>query len=182
MAQKTLRILPTRFSDPVSQVIRCLTVFPYTHASIGLEEEGGRFYSFLFQGFVTEEAARPGRRGPACALYEVPVTEEAYGAAKATLADMTCHREEYHYDPLGLVLSFLHIPHRFRKRFFCSQFVAYVLGKSRAVPLGKSDSLYFPRDLSWLPGARLVYQGRLGDVPQSAWQRPAAKQRERRVA
>ena len=165
LGQRTIRILLSRFSDPLSTLLSVLTLFHYTHASIGLGEEGDVFYSFVFQGFVTERLGRwaQGQGAPrSCAPYEVPVPEAAYQKAKAVLEDMARRREDYRYDPFGLVLSILRIPHAVRGRFFCSQFVAYVLGESRAFRLEKSCSLYFPRDLSRLPGLRLVFQGEVG--------------------
>ena len=55
------------------------------------------------------------------------------------------------------------IPLRRRRHFVCSQFVAHVLRQSGLWPLEKEVSLARPQDFAALPGARLVYQGRLND-------------------
>ena len=49
-----------------------------------------------------------------------------------------------------MFLSLIHIPTRWKGRYFCSQFVAEVLHKCQAAKLKKSSTLYLPKDLNKL--------------------------------
>lgn len=51
------------------------------------------------------------------------------------------------YSLFGTLLCFLHIPHKFHDKYFCSQFVAELLEKAGAVELRKEVSLYLPSQL-----------------------------------
>ena len=122
---KYLSVLLTKYPDRFARLLARLSGRGYTHASIGLEDEG-RFYSFSFRGF----------------------TEETPDGANRLVADrlaaMAARRTDYRYSYLGVALCLLHLPFRQRNRYFCSQFVAELLSASGAVPLRKRPSLYLP--------------------------------------
>ena len=80
----------------------------------------------------------------------------------------------YQYAKLGVALGIIHIPLKQENRYFCSQFVAEVLGRSRAIQLKKDSALYFPGDFNKLSEAVLVFQGNLRDYIRHYELRPAA--------
>lgn len=162
MGRKKVLLLLSKFSDSKSKAISVITHFYYTHASIGLSEDRNTFYSFVLHGFIVEKISRyvkPKKKPAPCELYEAEVTDKVYGKVKNTLSGFVKRKEELHYSLFGLILSLMHIPHISRRFFFCSQFVAHILGKCHAAKLWKSSSLYFPRDLRKLPEMKLVFQG-----------------------
>lgn len=164
---RKIRILLSRFPDHVSRLVSVVTGFYYTHASIGLDEDGNTFYSFVWKGFLVEKLThyvRPDRQPFPCELYELEVPDAAYHDVKQALQEFARRKDTLRYDPCGVVLSFLHIPHISINHFFCSQFVAVVLGKCHVVCLNKNSSLYFPQDLRDLSGMRLIYQGNMKEL------------------
>lgn len=160
----------TRFS-------RFLHIFnrtPYNHASIALDGNLGELYSFgrqclwlpIASGFVREA---PGRgiyrryQDTQCAVYRVRVSEEQYRRLEEAIRRFEEEEWAYRYNFLGLLTMMAGIPFRRRHHFVCSQFVAYVLWESGIWTLEKDISLARPQDFALLPGAQMVYQGRLND-------------------
>ncbi len=162
--KRKIYILLTRLYDNGSKAIGILTNSYYTHASIGLEEDLNTFYSFVTKGFKIEKITKyvcPDREPYPCLLYEMEVSQKIYGAIKQTIQDFISKKDIYRYAKLGVVLGLFHIPIVQKRHYFCSQFVAEVLGSTNAVHLTKSSALYYPRDLSDLPNKRIIFQGNL---------------------
>ena len=162
---RKLYILLTRFPGLDSDALRWWTRFPYTHASIGLDEDLNTFYSFVVKGFIVENIARynskPGRDPFPCALYELEVSPVVYQKAKQILQKFVSNRSTLHYNTLGMLLSLIKIPSHRQCHYFCSHFVAELLHRSNATQLKKRSTLYLPRDLQKLSGIRMVFQGDL---------------------
>lgn len=142
---KTIRVILTKYSDPLSSLLYVLSGFGYTHASISLGETEEQMYSFNFKGFCVETLAKHRRRGVKKSMsIQLSVTDAAYRRMEGRIRHFERHREEYFYTKLGVLLSFLRIPFRREKHYFCSQFVAEMLSHSGAVQLEKHASLYLP--------------------------------------
>jgi inositol transport system substrate-binding protein len=167
---KTVSILLTVYSDPVSRIIQRITASQYSHAAIGMENN--RFFTFGFKkgtkiGFRTEKPwlfAKIKQKTEACVLYKLEVTEETYGKIEKRLQDFNTNRGEYTYSFLGALLCFLKIPHNFKKQYFCSRFVAELLSESGALELKKSPSLYQPADFTKESQLALWFQGELAEL------------------
>mgnify|MGYP002514939530 CR=1 FL=1 len=162
---RKLYILLTRFPGLDSDALRWWTRFPYTHASIGLDEDMNTFYSFVVKGFIIEDIARynrkPGRDPFPCALYELEVSPVVYAKAKQMLQNFVSNRNNLHYNTLGMLLSLIKIPSRRQSHYFCSHFVAELLQRCNAAQLKKRSTLYLPKDLQKLKGIRMIFQGDL---------------------
>ena len=163
--KRKIYLLLTKFSDTGTTVIKTLTGLEYPHTSIGLDEDMNTFYSFVTKGFIVEKInryAKPGRKAVPCRLYEMTVTEETYLNIKQELEYFVKYGDLFHYSKTSLALSILNLPYkRSQFGFFCSQFVAFILQKSKAIKLSKSVNKYFSNDLSSISGMRLRYQGTL---------------------
>lgn len=162
--KKKIYILLTRFPDNGSKVIGFLTNSFYTHASIGLEEDMNTFYSFVTKGFMIEKITkyvRPDREPYPCRLYEMEVSPQKYEAIKYTINGFIARKNIYRYSVLGVILGLFHIPVIQKHHYFCSQFVAEVLGNTDAVHLEKSSALYYPCDLIKLPNKAKIFEGDL---------------------
>lgn len=169
--KRKVYLLLTEFSDTGTKVIKKLTGLKYPHASIGLEEDINTFYSFVNKGFIIEKVnryAKPGKKTIPCRLYEMTVSEETYLTIKEELDYFIEYKDLYHYSKAGLALSILNLPYKRSKfGFFCSQFVAFILHKSKAITLSKSVNKYFSDDLSSISGMRLKFQGTLKSMMEN---------------
>lgn len=164
-ADRKITILLTQYPTTMASVLRFLTDFPYTHTSIGLNEDMNTFYSFVKKGFIVEKVTRfnkPGREPFACALYEIPVSEQVYQTIKAVLEGFVERKNDFQYTHRSMLLSLLlYIPYQMEDRYFCSHFVAEVLQRCRVIREEKASVLYLPKDFIKLPGAKKVFQGDL---------------------
>ncbi len=159
---KKLYILLTRFRDSGSRMLQAFTGSRYTHASIGLEEDMNTFYSFAYKGFIVEKITRylkPEKKPYSCKLYEIKVSEKVYNAVKKAISGFMNLKSRLSYSRLGVAMCLFKIPYKKRFSFFCSQFVAEILKRTKAVKLDRDSGMYFPEDLKKLSGVTLAYEG-----------------------
>jgi len=100
---------------------------------------------YAFKNFLNRPTAyvqKAAERG----LYAMQVPEETYVLIEEEIHQILA-KKQYGYLRWGVVLCLLHIPHKFKNRYFCSQFVAEVLLQASAVELKKKESLYLPGQL-----------------------------------
>jgi len=171
---KEIYIVTSQTGTKFSRFLHLFNRAPYNHASIAMDRSLEELYSFgrqclwlpIASGFVRE---KPGRgiyrryQDTQCAVYRVAVTGEQYLRLEEAIRRFEEEEWTYRYNFLGLLAIMAGIPFRRRHHFVCSQFVAYVLWESGIWEPEKDISLIRPQDLSALPGAQLVYQGRLND-------------------
>jgi len=162
MKYRKIYVLMTQYPGRDAKFLRWYTGFPYTHTSVGLEEDMDTFYTFISKGYLVERITRyekPGRPSFPCALYEIAVTEEVYERVKIMVHDYKARKKMLKYSTLGLVMCFLRIPFERKNHYFCSQFVAEVLHKCKVLKLKKRSTLYLPRDISKHKELKLIFTG-----------------------
>lgn len=171
-------ILLTRTGTLFSRAIHAATGDPYTHSSLALDGDLAHMYSFarryrrlpLVVGFVRETLDRgiygANPHAP-CALYEIPVSSEAYRCICRRIDNLYARRFHWRYNILGVIANYFGKIHRSRNRRFCSEFVAECLLEAGAIPFCTEAAPFLepagvrPAMLADLPGARCVYTGKL---------------------
>ena len=144
-------VLLTKHSDKFSLFILFLIRGYFSHASIGFDEEKGRFYSFTRRGFHVEDPVKIAKKRPnvKCALYTINVSQEDYDAMRECLESFHQTSTMWKFNIIGVLLGVIRFPFwRRRYRRFCSQFVAEVLESGKAHHLKKRSSLVFPDDFA----------------------------------
>lgn len=145
---KTIAIVLSKFTDPVSRLVSLLNGCNFTHVSLSLDAGMDAMYSFTFKGFTRESAAKFKRHGvEQVKCYQLRISDGAYQQLQQRIARFETHREDYRYSLLGVICCFLHIPYHAEKKYFCSQFVAESLQAARAVYLRKRPARYLPGNL-----------------------------------
>ncbi|MDD3222876.1 MAG: hypothetical protein EOM34_10745 [Clostridia bacterium] len=150
MGEKSKRVITVLFVREYcgfSNFIYFVTGRGYTHASLSLDEENEKFYSFNFKGFRIEHPKKHSDRYGESAAYCLEVTEEEYEQMKQRIEEMESNSEQLSYSSLGVFFCLLHIPLKIKNRYFCSQFVAEMLQQTKTVRLQKKPSLYYPNKL-----------------------------------
>lgn len=146
---KTVTILLTRYSDLFGRFISGISRYAYSHASISIDEKEEIFYSFNKKGFVIEKPKKRKSKirssGSLCIRMQVP--ESKYVLIEEEINQFLEKKEQYTYSSFGVILCLLHIPHKFKNQYFCSQFVAGILARAGAIELKKKESLYLPAQL-----------------------------------
>lgn len=143
----TISILLTKSGDFISKLIYYFTGKGYTHASIGIDDEEDTYYSFNIKGFRKEHPKRHKDTIKDSICYELDVTKEEHENMTSLINEFQKERFSWKYDSLGLILTILHIPHKRKKHYICSQFVAELLEKAKIMKLSKNPSLYVPNRL-----------------------------------
>ena len=175
----TIYILLTRSRSWFSRLIHLTTQDRYTHASIGLEGPAGPYYSFggrnprfaLPAGLVQEQLSLSwtcdAERIPCC-LLALKVDDRTFSRIWQRVRVMYVHKEQYHYNLLGVLSCCFALPLARQHHYFCSQFVADLLQSSGAADIPVIPALLRPMDLFYLDGLRTIHQGSLADL-QSAF-------------
>lgn len=175
---KYVYVFLTRTGTKVANVIGMVTGDRFAHASISLDRELTQMYSFgrrrvtnpLYGGFIKENIHRGifALFGDChSVLYRIPVSDNTYRIIESTLHEMHRRKFEYGYNFVGLFSCAFGIPTNTQTHFTCSQFVSWILEYSGAVTLPKNMGLMKPDDLTRLPNAELVYEGRIADADNS---------------
>ncbi|WP_125142356.1 hypothetical protein [Clostridium transplantifaecale] len=143
---KTIKILLTKYSDCISSLLYYVGGKGYTHASISLESgRDSDFYSFNYNGFCVETVEKHRQRGVSKSkYYELAVSRAAYERIQKRLQFFKEHKEKFKYTRLGVLFCLLHVPFCWKNHYFCSQFVAELLGSSDETALPKPAGLYLP--------------------------------------
>lgn len=175
MPKRKIFVLLTQFPGFDSLALRWWTRFPYSHVSLGLDEDMNTFYSFVVKGFIVEDISRynkPGRAPFPCELYELEVSEGTYHAVKRNILTFVSKRSKLAYTRLGLILTLIHIPWRLKNQYICSHFVAQILQRCTAVRLKKDSTLYLPGDFPRLAELKMIFQGDLLRLADRFGKRP----------
>lgn len=177
---KTIYILLTKSDTALSRLVRLVTAARYTHVSIAFDESLRTVYSSTRKNGRTLFPAGPCREDleggwwkehsqTPCVLYTLRVPDQVYCRARREVDRILS--SEKGFNILGVALCQMNIPFRRERRFFCSQFVGTVLGRSGALKLPKDPSIMKPWDYMTLPELSCRFQGYLQDLLQSC---PAA--------
>ncbi len=144
---KTITVLLTKYSDWISNLVYHISGHGYTHASLALGEDENTYYSFNYRGFCIETLDKHQHRGVKKSLsYQLSVSDETYEKMKDSIEQFKAHRTEFQYTRIGVLFCVVRIPFRWKKHYFCSQFVAELLKVSGGFYLQRKPQLYLPND------------------------------------
>lgn len=169
---KYIYIVLTQTKTYPARAIRLYTQEPYAHASIAFDEDLEEMYSFARRGIYNPFNAGFIREyidkgifarfsSTECSIFRLQITEQQYRILRREIEIFKLNRSYYSYNYLGLVGAAFNIPVRSKQRYFCSQFVAYVLEQSGIHIFNKNYALVKPRDIRVNLNLVTVYEGRL---------------------
>lgn len=185
-------ILLVRTGTVFSRAIHIATGDPYTHASLSLNRDLSRMYSFARRwrrmpcigGFVKEQvdsgiyADNP---NAPCAVFELQVSKEAHERLSAYLDSLYAHRFRWGYNYLGAAANFFGRSYQGKHTCFCSEFVVRALLKAGVIPACSEAEQFLdparvrPSMLAQFPGARCIYMGNLQDLPLALMNQQASQ-------
>lgn len=171
---KKIYIILTQTKTCPARAIRLYTREPYSHASVALDKNLNEMYSFARRGIYNpfnagfiREYVDKGVFGHfktiACSIYQLPVTDEQYTRIRNEIEIFNRNKKAYSYNYLGLIGAAFNIPVKSKYRYFCSQFVAYILEKGGINIFDKNYAIIKPKDIRTNPYLELVYQGMLSE-------------------
>ncbi len=121
----------------IGRLVRWITAEPYNHASIALDEDLSRMYSFarryyrtpLYGGFVRESLSRyhqNGRPAHIC-VCRLPVTPEQYAKLDTLLTEMLCNGNHYLYNHLSALMAPFRRRIKAQDAYTCIEFIVQIL-------------------------------------------------------
>lgn len=169
-SQKNLYVLLTRSDTIVSRLIHWVTDDDYTHCSLGFDRNCTEMFSFarihrhfIFPGGFVRENINTGVIGgypdALCALFELTVSHEAHEKVKRSIELFLSAKKTPPYDVLGVFRCYKGRESADNGKYFCSRFVAEILGQAGAITLKKPASLYRPADFSTHTELDCLYVG-----------------------
>jgi hypothetical protein len=143
----------------------------YTHAALSLDKNLDSAFSFgrhwttypcpcgfkqenFNEGIYGKFADLPGM------VLELEATDEQYKKVMEKLDEFISRDKDYGYNYLGLLANFFRLDYKNKKRFFCSEFVYYVLYESGIFDLGTPRVFVSPQELLKV-SKKVVYEGNL---------------------
>lgn len=171
---KKIYIVLTQTRTYPARAIRLYTNEPYAHASIAFDEDLEEMYSFARRGlynpfnagFIREHIDKgvfARFKNTTCCIYRLSISDEQFLRLRKLIDSFNSNKEAYSYNYLGLLAAAFNIPVRSKHKYFCSQFVAYVLEKSGIHIFDKNYALIKPRDIRINPNLESIYQGLLSE-------------------
>lgn len=173
----TIYIVLTDTGSIVNRAIKTITAAPYNHASIALDEQLERIYSFarkyptnpFWGGFVREDFVTGTFSlfpNSTCAIYRMELEEKNFQRLDRIIATFEKNPNRYFYNYIGLFGVPMNQGINIPSSYFCSQFVAEVLNRCGKKLFQKKSSLVTPDDFRTHPELTLVYEGILYDYPK----------------
>ena len=171
---ENIYIVLTQSRSIVARAIKKATKKTYNHCSIAFEPELPEMYSMgrinpnnpVFGGLVIEKINQGTYKkfdDTVCEILEIKVSAEQLKLMKKQLKLMLSEQKSYKYNYLGLFAGAAGISYRPEKRFFCSEFVRYILNAG-SVDTSFLPEIVQPTDFLKFSEYTIVYKGLLKEA------------------
>ena len=165
---RSIYLVMSQTGTILSKTIKRVTGDEYNHISISLDDKLNCMYSFgrkypnvPFIGvFVVEDIDKGTFKkfsDTKCKVIEVQLTDEQYRLLRINIGKMLVEQEKYKYNLLGLFLALFKIEVHPKTKFYCSEFVRYVLEQSK-VDVSMISTIPHPVEFNKI-GSKEVYEG-----------------------
>jgi len=167
--QKSVYVVLSRSGTVLSRIIHVITHDRFTHSAIALDVEMEEMFSFgrrydrnPFLGCFKREHLTDlhYRRGSPGAIIELPVTQEQYDEISRHIMVFRRNSDAFTYNVPGLITSIFHRTFEGTRRFFCSEFVYFVLNEAGVCDFGMTRGHVRPAMFLEANGS-VVYEGEL---------------------
>ncbi len=174
--QKQIYIVLSQTGTVLSRLLHLITKKEFNHSSISLNRELTRMYSFgrrnaynpVWAGYVRESPHfGTFKRFPKTniCVIELNVDIPTYESIAVYLEALYGHHKKLHYDILGLLVAALGIRLKRKNYRYCSDFVRETLQTHGVSGAEGLKPIVHPVDFLGLPNAKVIYRGRLCDLP-----------------
>lgn len=152
--------------------IGTFTRYPYSHASLSLDDDLEQFYSFsryyynspIISGFTSEyrsHLAAKQNKVTECKIFKIPVTDEEYKIIKERIQKMI-KDQELMYNYFSLLTMIFRRSVSVYKSYTCTSFVAETISLIDKIKLPKPASRFVPKDFEKLLNDKYAFfEGKL---------------------
>lgn len=154
---KRIYIVLSQTGTIFSRILKVLYKREYNHASVSINESMEPMYSFgrlnaynlFYAGFV-KESARWGTfkrfHKTKSKILAVDVDDESYTRIVDAISDMERNKNEYKYNYKSLFFAFFKIHKAYKNRYYCSEFIKYILEVGNVEGCDKLPDIIHPTD------------------------------------
>ncbi len=171
---KDIYIVLSQTGTILSRIVNFFTHAEYCHSSISLDSRLCEMYSFgrmnpynpVWGGLVRESPDYGTFKRfykSTALLLRFSVEDEKYDEIKRALEDMYARRGEYGYNYLGLFLAAVNKKHVSKNRFYCSEFVHYIMSEHGVYDKALIPEIVHPIDFYKAFKDKEVYRGKISD-------------------
>ncbi len=171
-------IVITQTGTILSNLLKVITRAEYNHISIALSSDLDYMFSFgrknayfpFWGGFVIESrnwGTFKRFSNTKAMVFSLSVEEKVHQDILDYLNFMQNNRHIYGYNYFGLLLAGLKIHCEFKNRFYCSEFVSFLLKKFKIKGSEQLNSIVKPIDFLCLPDIKCIYSGSLKDYTEN---------------
>lgn len=161
-------IILTHTGTNLSKLIKNYTKDEFSHVSIALDGELKQMYSFgrlypynpIWAGFVHEyidDGTFKRFYLTKTKVYELSITKEQYDVIKNTIQQI--EKENYTFNILGLFAAGFRKKIKWKKAFYCAEFVKYVLDEAGIQ--NNLPEVVKPEDFKQMKDLKEIYKGYL---------------------
>ncbi len=167
---KEIFIVLTHTGTILSSIVRFYTKDKYTHVSVGLDSKLEQLYSFgrlnpynPYKGGFVHEKIDKGTfkrfKNTKTAVYKLKITDKQYEKMKSKIEEIEKKKDKYKFNVMGLFLVSINKRLKRKNKFYCAEFVKYVLEYALNEKL--LPEIIKPMDFLILEDRELVYEGLL---------------------
>lgn len=167
---KKIYLVLSQTGSVLSKTIKVITNKEYNHISLSLDDKLDRMYSFgrkypnnPFIGVFVIESINKGTflkfKDTKCKVIEISITDSQYEELCCNIYSMIIDKDKYKYNLLGLCLAAFHIYAHFDNKFYCSEFVRYILNLSD-IDVSMIPDIAHPTDFMCMDN-NVLYEGLL---------------------
>lgn len=156
----------------LSRFVKLYTRKEFSHVSIALDKDLYYMYSFgrknaynpFFAGFVHEvpnKGVFKRFNNTLSLIYSIEVNDKQYKKIKENIEKFDAGKDLYRFNMIGLIGAGLNIKIKRANKFYCAEFVKYILDSS-GVDI-KLPEIVKPEDFFNIKGSNVIYKGRLNE-------------------
>ena len=170
---KKVYLVLTHTGTAFSNLIRKHTGNTYNHISIAFKEDLSEMYSFgrinayvfFYGGFVIESphyGTFKRFKKTIARVLELPVEDDAYEIIKSYIDQFIKDKKTFGYNFLGVLKAKNNVNYQKNyRKFYCSQFVNYLLVCAHVITENQFGHVVTPEDFCKLENATMIYEGLL---------------------
>ena len=167
---KKIYLLLTYTGTPLAKIIKIYTRCKYSHVSIALDKNLDELYSFgrinaynPFLGGFVHEGIHFGTfkrfKKTLSEVYSLEISDEKYDKLKSLIKTMEKNKSIYKFNKIGLFLSAFNINYNPNNKFYCAEFVKFVLDETNTI-INLPNPIK-PQHFRNLDNTKLIYRGLL---------------------
>jgi len=172
---KYIYLVMSQTGTILSRTIKFVTNKEFNHISLSLDGSLKEMYSFgrkspnnPFIGVFVIEGINRGTflrfKNTKCRVIRVGVSDSQYDFLCSNISEMIKNKDKYKYNLLGLFMAAFNISLKFDNKFYCSEFVRYILNLS-GIDVSMVPNIAHPVDFMNMDN-NIIYEGLLKDYSE----------------